>query len=206
MISGNSMIDNRILGAMAIALAGILFGFTTGRLSAWLVPPAGMASVGSTAKPSVPLQSAATAKQPATTPPDGAAALDQASKPTPADAAATSAEPTRAEASATSKPTPGSITSRALSPGEPQGTGWTDADTKLINPGSTQTSDRPEERLTASGLSARFSEGPGDELRTRASYEGMERCRQKYRSFDPSDGTYKPYGQDTRVPCPHLSR
>jgi hypothetical protein len=201
MTSGNSMIDHRILGAMPIALAGILFGFTTGRLSAWLVPPAGMASVGSTAKPSVPLKSAATAKLPATTPPD-----DQTAKPTPSDTAATSAEPTRAEAPATSKPTPGSVTSRALSPGEPQGAGRTDADAKLINPGSTQTSDRQEERLTASGLSARFSEGPGDELRTRASYEGMERCRQKYRSFDPSDGTYKPYGQDTRVPCPHLSR
>ena len=192
------MIDNRIFGAMAIALAGILFGFTTGRLSVWLVPPAGMASVGSTAKPSVPLKSAAAAKQPASTSADSAAAADHATKP---------AEPTQAEASAASKPTPGSVTSRALSPGEPQGgTGWTDADTKVINPGSAQTPSRQDERLAASGPSARVSEGPGDELRTRASYEGMERCRQKYRSFDPSDGTYKPYGQDMRVPCPHLSR
>jgi BA14K-like protein len=207
MIPGNSMIDNRILGAMAIAMAGILFGFTTGRLSAWLVPPTGMASVGSTAKPSVPLKSAAAAKQPTSTPRDGAAAPDQAAKPTPADAAGTSAEPTQVEASVAAKPTPGNVTSRALSPGEPQGgTGWADADTKLINPGSIPSSDRQQERVTTSAPSVRFSEGPRDELRTRASYEGMERCRQKYRSFDPSDGTYKPYGQDTRVPCPHLGR
>ncbi len=202
------MIDKRIFGAMAIALAGILFGFTTGRLSAWLVPPAGMASVGSTAKPSVPLKStAAAAKQPASTPAGGAAAADHAAKPTRADGAATAAEPTQAQASAAGKPTPGSVASRALSPGEPKvGTGWTDADTKLINPGSTQASDRQDERRTASGPSARSSEAPSDELRTQGSYEGLERCRQKYRSFDPIDGTYKPYGQDTRVPCPHLSR
>ena len=56
------MIDNRMLGALAIALAGVLFGFATGRFSAWLVPPSGPASVSSTAKPSVPLQPAAAQK------------------------------------------------------------------------------------------------------------------------------------------------
>jgi hypothetical protein len=33
----------------------------------------------------------------------------------------------------------------------------------------------------------------------------MERCARKYRSFDPADGTYKPFGQDIRVKCRYLA-
>ena len=57
------MIDNRVLGAVAIAFAGAVFGFATGRFSAWLVPPSGLASVSSTAKPSVPVLPTTVAKQ-----------------------------------------------------------------------------------------------------------------------------------------------
>ena len=57
------MIDNRILGAVAIAFAGAVFGFATGRMSAWLVPPSGPASVSATAKPAVPVLPTAVARQ-----------------------------------------------------------------------------------------------------------------------------------------------
>ncbi len=199
------MIDNRMLGALAIALAGVLFGFATGRFSAWLVPPSGPASVSSTAKPSVPLQPAAAqkhadslSKHPLSTSSIADIALDRSKS---ADSAAAQkpagspAEPRQAGAPDDAKLAP-DVTSRALSPGElPAGTGRPDA--RVINSGS---ADKPEPQEPGTGTA-------GGNLRMlTASPDALELCRRKFRSFDPTDGTYKPYGYDTRIPCPHLSR
>jgi hypothetical protein len=110
-------------------------------------------------------------------------------------AAHSPAESKEAAASDTPKPAP-EVTSRALSPGDSQG-GPARPDARVINAGS---ADRPEpqEQATAS---------TSHDLRTlTASPDALEACRRKFRSFDPTDGTYKPYGQDTRIPCPHLAR
>jgi hypothetical protein len=105
------------------------------------------------------------------------------------------AEPKPTGAPDTAKLAP-DVTSRALSPGESQG-GPARPDARVINQGS---ADRPEPQEQATGRAG------GDLRMLTASPDAFEACRRKYRSFDPSDGTYKPYGQDTRVPCPHLSR
>jgi hypothetical protein len=197
---GTAMIDNRVLGAVAIAFAGAVFGFATGRLSAWLVPPSGPASMSSTAKPSVPVLPTTVAKP-----------IDRPSKPlestssitgvildSPKAPAGTSAqkpvepaaEPKQAAAPDSAKIEP-HVTSRALSPGEvPIDANRQDA--RVINQGS---ADRPEPQEQAAAADPRM---------LTASPDGLEMCRRKFRSFDPADGTYKPFGQDTRVPCPYL--
>jgi hypothetical protein len=196
------MIDNRLLGAVAIAFAGAVFGFATGRMSAWLVPPSGSASVSATAKPSVPVLPTAVAK-PSDRP---AKPLDSTSSITgvvldrpkaPAGAglqkpAEPPAESRQVAAPEGAKVEP-QVTSRALSPGEaPVDASRPDA--RVINQGS---ADKPEpQEPTAAG-----------DLRTlTTSPDALDLCRRKFRSFDPADGTYKPFGQDTRVPCPHLAR
>jgi BA14K-like protein len=197
---GTAMIDNRILGAVAIAFAGAVFGFATGRFSAWLVPPSGPASLSSTAKPSVPVAPTAVAKQ-ADRPSkplestssitgvvlDVQKAADRAHLPKPADLPA---EPKQAAAPDVAKIEP-QVTSRALSPGESPGDA-SRQDARVINAGS---ADRPEPQEQIAG---------GDLRTLTASPDALELCRRKFRSFDPADGTYKPFGQDTRVPCPHL--
>jgi hypothetical protein len=195
------MIDNRVLGAMAIAFAGAVFGFATGRLSAWLVPPSGLESVSATAKPSVPLQPTTVARQ-----------ADRPSKPlestssitgvvldSPKAPASTTvqkpvelpAEPKETAATDSAKLAP-QVTSRALSPGEAPDASRQDA--RVINRGS---ADWPEPQEQAAA----------DDPRTLTpSPDAVDACRRKFRSFDPADGTYKPFGQDARVPCPYLSR
>jgi hypothetical protein len=196
------MIDNRVLGAVAIAFAGVLFGFATGRFSAWLVPPSGPASVSSAAKPSVPLHPTTVAKEAdrrPPKPPESTSSIVVLDPPKAADpgnvqkAVHSPAEAKEAATPDTSKLGP-EVTSRALSPGEAQGRPAR-PDARVINPGS---ADRPEPPEQATAGAAR-------DLRTlAASPDALEACRRKFRSFDPSDGTYKPYGQDTRIPCPHL--
>jgi hypothetical protein len=197
------MIDNRILGAIAIAFAGAVFGFASGRFSAWLVPPSCLASVSSIAKPSVPVLPTAVAKQ-AKRPSkplastssvtgmvlDRPKAPDSANLQKPADRPA---EPKEATAPDSAKVAP-QVTSRALSPGEAPGDDASRQDARVINPGS---ADRAESHEQVAG---------GDLRTLTASPDALELCRRKYRSFDPADGTYKPFGQDTRVPCPYLTR
>lgn len=195
------MIDNRILGAMAIAFAGAVFGFATGRFSAWLVPPSGLASVSSTAKPSVPVLPTAVAKQAdrpskplESTSSITGIVLDRPKAPDSANLqkpAVSPTEPKEATAPDNAKLAP-QVTSRALSPGEAPGDDASRQDARVINPGS---ADRPEPQEQAAG---------GDARTLTASPDALELCRRKFRSFDPADGTYKPFGQDTRVPCPHL--
>jgi hypothetical protein len=197
------MIDNRVLGAVAIAFAGAVFGFATGRLSAWLVPPSGgPATVSSTAKPSVPVLPATVAK-PADRPskplertssitgvaPDRPKAPAATEAPKPAEPAA---EPKQAAAADSARIEP-QVTSRALSPGEaPADASRQDA--RVINAGSADKPQAPEQAASA-------------EVHPIAtSPDGVEMCRAKFRSFNPADGTYKPFGQDARVPCPYLSR
>jgi hypothetical protein len=202
------MIDNRVLGAVAIAFAGVLFGFATGRLSAWLVPPSGPASVSATAKPSVPLVPTTVPKQAdrPSKPPDSTSSIvvldgPKATDPGNVQKAASPAEPKPTAAPDTARLAP-DVTSRALSPGESQG-GPARPDARVINQGS---ADRPEQE-DQPNRSTRVSDGREGDLRMlTASPDAYEACRRKYRSFDPSDGTYKPYGQDTRIPCPHLAR
>jgi hypothetical protein len=193
------MIDNRVLGAVAIAFAGVLFGFATGRFSAWLVPPSGPASVSAVAKPSVPLQPTTAAKQAdrPSKPPESTSSIVVLDRPKAAEpsnvqkAAHSPVEAKEAAASDTPKPA-AEVTSRALSPGESRG-GPSRPDARVINAGS---ADRPEPQEQAAG---------GTDLRTlTANPDALEACRRKFRSFDPTDGTSKPYGQDTRIPCPHL--
>jgi hypothetical protein len=199
---GTAMIDNRVLGAVAIAFAGAVFGFATGRLSAWLIPPSGPAAVSSTAKPSVPVLPATVAK-PADRPSkplESTSSITSVVVDRPKTAAGTDlqkpadvpAEPKQATAPEGAKIEP-QVTSRALSPGESP----IDAsrhDAKVINAGS---ADKPEPQEQAAAA----------DLRTiTANPDGLEMCRRKFRSFDPADGTYKPFGQDTRVPCPYLAR
>ena len=196
------MIDNRVLGAVAIAFAGTVFGFASGRFSAWLVPPSGPATVSSTAKPSVPVLPTTATKQ-ADRPAkpvdstssitaivqDGRKAPDSANPQKPVDRPA---EQTEATAPESTKLAP-HVTSRALSPGEsPADASRPDA--RVINPGS---ADRPEPQEQAAG---------GDLRMLAASPDALELCRRKFRSFDAVDGTYKPFGQDTRAPCPYLAR
>jgi BA14K-like protein len=195
------MTDNRILGAIAIAFAGAVFGFASGRFSAWLVPPSGLASVSSIAKPSVPVLPTALAKQ-ADRPSEPLAStssvtgmvLDHPKAPDspnlqrPADRPA---EPKEATAPDSVKVAP-QVTSRALSPGEVPVDDASRQDARVLNPGS---ADRPEPQEQVAG---------GDLRTLTASPDALELCRRKFRSFDPTDGTYKPFGQDTRVPCPHL--
>jgi hypothetical protein len=199
---GTAMIDNRVLGAIAIAFAGTVFGFATGRFSAWLVPPSGPAAMSSTAKPSVPLLPTTVAKQ-ADRPSkplestssitsivlDGRKAPDNANLQKPVDRPA---EPTEATAPENAKLAP-QVTSRALSPGESPGDS-SRQDARVINPGS---ADRPELQEQAAG---------GDMRMLTASPDALELCRRKFRSFDAADGTYRPFGQDTRAPCPYLAR
>ena len=193
------MIDNRVLGAIAIAFAGAVFGFATGRFSAWLVPPSGLA-VSSTAKPSLPVLPTTVAKQAdrpskplASTSSITGVVLDRPKAPDSANLpkpAVSPIEPMEAAVPDDTKLAP-QVTSRALSPGESPG----DAsrhDARVINPGS---ADRPEPQEQVAG---------GDVRTLTASPDALELCRRKFRSFDPADGTYKPFGQDTRVPCPHL--
>lgn len=186
------MIDNRVLGAVAIAFAGAVFGFATGRLSAWLVPPSGPAEVSSTAKPSVPVLPAAVAKQaeqpskPLETTSsivlDRPKAADSPSAPVTESSEATAPDDAKLEPQATS---------RALSPGDsPVEANRLDA--TVINQGS---ADRPQAQEQAAGSDLR---------QLTASPDALEACRRKFRSFDPADGTYQPFGQDTRVPCPYL--
>jgi hypothetical protein len=199
---GTAMIDNRVLGAVAIAFSGTVFGFATGRFSAWLVPPSGPAAVSSTAKPSVPVLTATAAKQ-ADRPSkplesassitgvvlDGRKAPDSANPQKPVDRPAESTEATAPESTQLAP----HVTSRALSPGEsPADASRPDA--RVINPGS---ADRPEPQEQAAG---------GDLRTLTASPDALELCRRKFRSFDAVDGTYKPFGQDTRAPCPYLAR
>lgn len=157
-------LQNRAPGAIGIACVAALFGFATGRLSAWLVP-AGTpvaAQYGSQSKPSIPLRPTGLPKQATTATTD--TGLQKA-------AVATAG-----------------VTSRALSPAEET---KPEPELTVINPGGER--QRWKGQPPATTVSAT---GEAD--------EGMERCRAKYRSFDPIDGTYKPYGQDTRVRCPHL--
>jgi BA14K-like protein len=201
---------NRVLGAVAIAFAGVLLGFAAGRLSAWVVPPAGMqvaTSSGATSKPAIPLEPAHTPKSTPSRPenaPPGATGTAEASPKPPSSADAREGQSTSADAKpqveATDKVAPSKAISRALSPAEPEarvGTGPADRDVTVIIPGGPPKQERP--------APTRVSEDSGSESRAIAtSSDSLERCRRKYRSFDPVDGTYKPYGQDVRVPCPHL--
>jgi hypothetical protein len=196
------MIDNRVLGAVAIAFAGAVFGFAIGRFSAWLVPPSGVASVSSTAKPSLPVLPTAAAK-PADRPSKPLEStssitgivLDRPKAPDSASLRKPNDRPVEAKEAALPEDTKlaPQVTSRALSPGEAPGDAGRQ-DARVINAGS---ADRPEPPGQAAG---------GDAHTLTASPDALELCRRKFRSFDPADGTYKPFGQDTRVPCPHLAR
>ena len=197
------MIDNRLLGAVAIAFAGAVFGFATGRFSAWLVPLCGVESASATAKPSVPLQPTTVAKE-ATRPSPPlestssitAVVLDSPKAPTSASAqkpaeASAEAKGAVAPAGATIEP---QMIARALNPDEPPGDA-SRSDTRVINAGS---ADRLQAQEAAST--------GGDPRSLTAGPDAQEACRRKFRSFDPTDGTYKPFGQDVRVPCPYIAR
>jgi hypothetical protein len=191
--------DNRALGAVAIAFAGVLLGFATGRLSAWVVPPAGMlvvTSSGSTSKPAIPLEPANTAKSA----PSGATGTAEARSNADAEERQSTSADAKPQVEAADKAAPSKAISRALSPAEPEaqvGTGSADRDMTVINAGGPPKQERP--------APPRVSEDSDSNSRALTTgSDGLERCRRKYRSFDPSDGTYKPYGQDTRVPCPYL--
>ena len=132
----------RTLKGLAFGLAGLALAFVAGRLSVWLVPPAGFYGTGSVpiSKPSIPLGIDPLARFTAWTPK------------------------------------------------------WQPPEEKNEQLGAP-----PARALSSMHKATAPDRGNRDPA-------ALERCAARYRSFDPSDGTYQPLGQQGRVLCRFLSR
>ena len=207
----------RTRAALSMVIASLAVGFLVGRASVWLVPfetrPSASflrqsAAVGPEAKPAFqPVRPAE--------PSDAKASertetirprLDQAG-PAATPPATGEAGPKQSEAAPrdpTKGPTSAAVdTSR--SPGTDERTGTPEPKAirqgvTLLNPGSADAGPDAQGR----GSSRRES-GAGAQPNSPASVSaGSEECARRFSSFQPSDGTYQPYGGGPRARCPLL--
>ena len=193
--------DARTVGALAIAVAGLVVGFSTGRLSAWLVPiPTHTVSTGPNAKPPIPLDTAATIKAPGSEAPgsgDAAKMADPGKTTDPGTPQAETKTQANSQTQINDQAQAETVGSRALGAEEPAGEIAAGGEkVTLINPNARDDRTTASKRLPVERLAA---ERPLDDDQS-----ALARCAQKYRSFDAADGTYQPFGQNERVRCPHL--
>ena len=174
----------RVVAAIALLVAGWVFGFFAGRVSAWVLPVANpdlvaiKAAMKPAQQPAVPPQVTNPptkenterpnlALSPGTTPPE----QSSMERPDPRAQAPVNTPPMEfAEPGAIAKPVPrGAV---------------------VVNP---DWSTPP----VAESMPPRAE-------RNSASEPDMAECERRYSSFRASDGTYQPYGRSTRVRCPLL--
>ena len=208
----------RTRAALAMVVASLTVGFLVGRGSVWLVPFDGRSSagvvrqsaaVGFETKPAPPpaRPSDSKASEPSR-PPTGQAELkapgraptgDQAGPSTTspsADEAAKPSEdaprnPTKGPASVDTARSPEAATPASEAKSTRQGV-------TLINPGSADAGRGAPDR-GASRRESAAAAAPGNPTPA-----GSDECARRFSSFQPSDGTYQPYGGGPRARCPLL--
>ena len=185
----------RTRAALAMVVASLTVGVLVGRASVWLVPFDGRSGAG------VVRQSAAVGpetKPPPARPPTG----DQSGQAGPSTPSPSADKAPRPSEDAPRNPTKGpALVDAARSP--EAATPASEAKTTrqgvtLINPGSADVGrggeDRGASRRERAAAAASGNPTPA----------GSEECARRFSSFQPSDGTYQPYGGGRRERCPLL--
>ncbi len=178
----------RVIAASALIVAGWVFGFFSGRMSAWVFPVANpnLVAIKASLKP---------AQQPAVTPEVTKPQAEEKERPSLAlSPAATQPEQsslkppdTPAQARADAPPIESEKPEPMAKP-SPRGA-------VLVNPEWTA----PPVAETVPPPSAE-TDSPRAE-RNRATEAAMVECERRYSSFRASDGTYQPYDRSSRVRC-----
>lgn len=187
--------STRVIAAIALIVAGWVFGFFSGRMSAWVFPVANpdLVAIKASLKP---------AHQPAVTPEVTRPQAEEKERPSLAlSPAATQPEQSSLKAPETpdqaraNAPPIASEKPEAIAKPSPRGA-------VLVNPEWTAPSVAETVPHRADPPSAE-TESPRAE-RNRATEAGMAECERRYSSFRASDGTYQPYDRNSRVLCPFL--
>jgi BA14K-like protein len=210
----------RTRAALAMVVASLTVGFLVGRASVWLVPFDGRSSagvvrqtaaVGPETRPAPPpaRPSDSKASEPSR-PPTGQAELkapglaptgDQVGPSTPSPSADEAAKPSEDAPRNPTKGPPPVDTARSPETAEraaiPESK-KTRQGVTLINPGSADAGRDAQER-GASRRESAAAAAPGNPTPA-----GSEECARRFSSFQPSDGTYQPYGGGPRARCPLL--
>ena len=187
-ISSHPTHSTRVVAAIALFAAGWVMGVFAGRMSAWVFPVANpdLAALKASLQKASP-QAPAVANVPPSAP-----------EPRPEE----KNRPTLAlspPASETEQPAPTPIgpTTKESPFSSPQIVEEADAkksprEAVLVNPEAITSRPAPEELEVK--RSARYQTNSG----------GIAECERRYSSFRASDGTYQPFGRNSRELCPHL--
>ena len=211
----------RTRAALAMVVASLTVGFLVGRASEWLVPFDGRSSadivkqsaaVGPETRPAPPppRPSDSKASEPPRPPtgqaepkaPDRAPTGEQSGQARPSTTSSGADEAPRPSEDAPRNPTkgPASVdTARSPEAATPASEAKsTRQGVTLINPGSADAGrgapDRGPSRRESAAAAAPGNPTPA----------GSDECARRFSSFQPSDGTYQPYGGGPRALCPLL--
>jgi hypothetical protein len=186
--AGEHGLNTRVIAAITLIAAGWAVGFFSGRMSAWVFPVANpdLAALKSALEHPAPKPPIG-ARSPSDATPAPAAEKERPSlalSPAPAPADQDGAE--RADTAKTPSPP-----AKAPEQAEPQKKP-PQREAVLVNPEWTATPRRERE-----------PEADPVE-RNRVNDADIAECERRYSSFRASDGTYQPYGRNSRVLCPFL--
>ena len=185
----------RTRAALAMVVASLTVGFLGGRASVWLVPFDGRSSAG------VVSQSAAVGPETKPAPPPTG---DRSGQAGPSTTSPSADEAPRPSEDAPRNPTMGPASVDTARSPQTAGRAATPEAKKtrqgvtLINPGSAEAGRDAQDR-GASRRESAAAAAPGNPTPA-----GSEECARRFSSFQPSDGTYQPYGGGRRERCPLL--
>jgi hypothetical protein len=202
----DAMRARRVAAALVLVAAGWATGFFAGRMSAWVFPV--------TAPDTAPL-TAALDKTPQRFAPNPPANAEPPPEPRAEEKQAIAARPPELPAALPPQPQPGVTILNSNASQQPG----------LQAGGDRRIADNPDEgdRVEAPPNDARVAEmnteraadrrasRPDDERRVNAMDDGhafdaasVAECESRYASFRRSDGTYQPFGRNSRQVCPFL--
>jgi hypothetical protein len=184
--AGDHGLNTRVIAAITLIAAGWAVGFFSGRMSAWIFPVANpdLVALKSALEHPAPIPATSTRSPSDVTP----APADEKERPSlalsPAPAPADQDSAERADTAKTPSPP-----ARAPEQAEPQRKP-PQREAVLVNPEWTATP-RMEPEANPVG-------------RNRVDDADIAECERRYSSFRASDGTYQPYGRNSRILCPFL--
>ena len=182
--AGDHGLNTRVIAAITLIAAGWAVGFFSGRMSAWIFPVANpdLVALKSALEHPAPIPATST-RSPSDVTPAPAAEKERPSLAlSPAPAEQDGAEP--ADTAKTPSPP-----ARAPEQAEPQRKP-PQREAVLVNPEWTAT---PRREPKADPVE-----------RNRVDDADIAECERRYSSFRASDGTYQPYGRNSRILCPFL--
>lgn len=178
--------NTRIIAAIALIAAGWAVGFLSGRMSAWVFP---------VTNPDLAALKASMERAPPQTAHDAKASADVRARPTGEKERPTLALSPSAQADERNSQQPGTAKNEVSQP--PAG--------KTEEPeAKTQPSPREAVLVNPEWTARAIAEPAPRAERDRTDDAGIAECERRYSSFRASDGTYQPYGRNSRVMCPHL--